>query len=764
MVSAINSAAMSQQVLQLLGISGKGLRNSLSALSSGNRLVQASTDISAMSIATGMQSQINGMRTALMNVSQASSFLEVADGGLQQAQLIVDRMSALSVQANSGALSDSARRGLNTEFQNLRQELDRLAGNTNFNGVNLLDGTLSRTTSLQASDASGGQAASGSLNFLSNVSAGQTIVLNGVTLTAGTDFTVGSNAQQTVSNLAAALNDDSRFDGFRFAANNASLSIEAEAAGRAGNQFTINQAGSTASFFTSGDELLGTGVFSLSGGTDAGLSLGDTRAVGSVGDTILSANNGQAARVDARFNTAADIQAGNTLQIDDGQGGFTTFTFVNGAPATSTQIQIGTNLEDTLSNAARTINNFSGPGDFGVRQLNVTTDGRSLTFTGRQLGNATDVNGTPLDINLTTAGGSLSATQFSNGSSGGVNLNGVVNNAFVGRIQGFQAIASGTDQADVSLSVGGITYRAQISDTTPAADTTIRFTSDGGGSFELTLRGGQGEAVNGQADAARFADRLNAAFSTLNVTQTRDLSLEGSGALIGASLRLTGSSFAPIRLQDVNVTSNLRGNAQLEVVINGETYRVNSLGNTIGINEQLTLTSTRDANRTLQFTNGSTRFDLSSDAGAASLQAALERNLGLPGGEGARFQVGNNAQDQVNLTIGDISSATLFNGRDLNLLSADAAAEALSSVRSAQDYLTTQRAGVGAYAQALNYTGAQLETAIMNQDAARAVLADTDIASESTVYAQLLLQRQAQIATLAQGNRLQGNILQLLGN
>ena len=763
MVTSINRGLMSAQVLQLLGISGKGLKNSLSALSSGNRLVQASTDIAAMSIASSMQSQLTGMRGALMNVAQGASFLEVADGGLEQAQLIVERMNALATQANSGALSPSGRKGLDTEFQSLRQELDRLSGNTNFNGVNLLDGTLSRTSSLQSVE-TGGTRATGSINFSANPTAGQTVVLNGTALVAGTDFAVGASVQQTVSNLSSALNNDSRFSGFQFSANNASLSIEAETTGSAGNQFTINQAGSTTSFFTSGDNLLGTGVFSLSGGTDAGLSIGDTQAVGTVGDALLAANNGRAASVQARFNSASDIQAGNTIQIDNGQGGFTNFTFVTGAPASNTQIQIGSSLEETLQNAASTINAFSGAGDFGVRQLDVTTDGRNLTFTGRLQGNVNDVNGNPLDIALTTAGGSLTGTQLNNGTTGGINLDGVTNAAFIGRIQGFEAVATGPDQVSLSLNVGGITYRAQVGDTTPAANTTLRFTSEEGGSFEVTLQGGQGVAVNGQADADTFANRLDAAFSTLNATQSRAVEFDGSGSLIGASLQLTSDRFSPLRAQDVRVTSNLRGNAQLEVVINGETYRVNSLGNTLAVNEQVTLTSATDASRALTFTNGSTRFDLSTEAGAASLQAALERNLGISGGEGARFQVGNNATDTVTLKIGDISSAALFGGRNLSLLTADGAAEALSYVRNAQDYLTAQRADVGAYAQALNYTGAQLESAILNQDAARAMLADTDIASESTAYAMLLMQRQAQIATLAQGNRLQGNILQLLGN
>ncbi|MBY0355495.1 MAG: hypothetical protein K2Q12_07165, partial [Rickettsiales bacterium] len=633
----------------------------------------------------------------------------------------------------------------------------------NFNGVNLLDGTLSRTASLQT-ELDAGEQASGALNFTSNLSAGQTIQLNGTTLVAGTDFAIGGSVQQTTSNLATALNGDSRFAGFRFNANNASLQIEAAAAGSAGNQFTINQAGSTAAFFTTGDALSGAGVFSLSGGTDNGLSQGDTRASGTVTDSVLSFANSSPAVVSARFNSASDIQAGNSINIDNGEGGFTSFTFVAGTPANNTQIQIGSTLEQTLQNAAQTINNFSGAGDFGARQLEVTSDGTNLNLSGRVNGNLTDVTGAALDISLTTAGGSLTATQFNNGVRGGVDLSGVVNPAFGGRIQGFEARYDGVaDQVSLSLNVGGVTYRAQVSDTTPAANTSVRFTSENGGFFDISLQGARGSAVNSQSDANAFADRLDAAFAGVNVTQTRDISYEASGSLIGSSLQITGDNFSNLRVQDVRVTDNTTGNSSLEIVVNGETYRAARLGNSIGAQERVTLTSVNDSSRSLSFTNGNTRLDLSSASGAKTLTEALERNLGIPGGEGARFQVGESSGDTVNLQIGDISSAALFGGRDINLLTADAAAESLSYVRNAQDYLSSQRASIGSYSQALNYTGAQLESAIQNQDAARATLADTDYASASSQYALYLVQQQAQIATQVQGNRLQGSVLQLLG-
>lgn len=173
----VNSVAsgVSAQTLQLLGVNGKNLARSMAALASGNRLNQASNDIAALSVATGLQTETSSLRSALQNISQASSFLQVADGGQSQVSMMLDRMGAIATQANSGALSDAAREGLNREFQNLQQEINRISSTTNFNGVNLLDG------SINGSDTA--------------------------------DFQVGGSAEETVSMVIGDVSTATLFDG-----------------------------------------------------------------------------------------------------------------------------------------------------------------------------------------------------------------------------------------------------------------------------------------------------------------------------------------------------------------------------------------------------------------------------------------------------------------------------------------------------------------------------------------------------------------------
>jgi flagellin len=751
----------SLQILQLLGVNNRSLSNNLAALASGNRLTSAATDVAALSIATALQSQNSALRMASSNIAQAQSFLQVADGGMAQQQAIIDRMTALATQANSGALSNAGRAGLNTEFQQLRQELDRLSGNTNFNGVNLLDGSLSASNPL-TTNTSAAAKASGDLVF-TGIAAGNTIQINGQTVTAGVDFAVGGSVAASVTNLANFLNTSTNpaFANVTFKDIGNGLNITAKNGGEQGNQFFINRGTSTAAFTVQNAQALGSGtVFSLQGGTNAGIATGDVRASGSALDNVILSGNGQAASVTANFNTAGDIQAGNTLRIDDGEGGFVTFTF-SAAAASSTDIQIGSTLEETLQNAANTINNYTGANDYGVRQLTASVEGNSLRLTGNQLGNPTDITGAALDVQLTSAGGSLSSGILNNGAAASVNVQNVTNKDFIGSISGFKATQTGADAVQLSLKVGAETYTANVSDTTPAGNTVVRFTSANGGSFDITLQGGQGSAVASQADADAFASRLDTAFSGLRFSQTRDVNVQPSGQLFGASFSATGTNLSSLNVSAVRVEGGAGGVTNLTFTINGATYRSNNIGRELGAGERVTLTNTINPNESITFTNGNTAFDVSGTAGTASLEGALREALDVSGENGAIFQIGASTSDNVNLRIGSTSSEALLNG-NLDLLSSGNAAQALDALRTASDRLTSERANVGAYQQSLGFSASNVASTLLNQESARSVLQDTDLALAALENALLTTRSQSGIAMLVQSNRLQGNILGLL--
>lgn len=133
-----------QIAVNRLSDSGDTAASAIAKLSSGNRIVQAADDVAGLAVGTGLQTNVATLRAALTNVSQGSSLLQVADGALGEITDILQRQKALAVQASSGALTNIERGFLDQEFQALTAEIDRLAGTTSFNGVQILsEGGLS---------------------------------------------------------------------------------------------------------------------------------------------------------------------------------------------------------------------------------------------------------------------------------------------------------------------------------------------------------------------------------------------------------------------------------------------------------------------------------------------------------------------------------------------------------------------------------------------------------------------------------------------
>ncbi len=111
---------------------------SLARLSSGNAITRAADDVANLSISTSLSSRVKSLNAVGRNIAQASSLLQVADGGLSEIGDVLQRMQSLSVMANGGVANDKERSFLNQEFQQLANEIERLAQETRFNGVQVL--------------------------------------------------------------------------------------------------------------------------------------------------------------------------------------------------------------------------------------------------------------------------------------------------------------------------------------------------------------------------------------------------------------------------------------------------------------------------------------------------------------------------------------------------------------------------------------------------------------------------------------------------
>ncbi len=143
MPSYINTNISSLNAQRNLTSSQSALQTSLQRLSSGLRINSAKDDAAGMAISSRLTSQINGNSQAVRNANDGISLAQTAEGDLVQITNNLQRMRDLAVQSANATNSTSDRAALDAEVQSLAQEIDRVAQNSSFNGVKLLDGSFS---------------------------------------------------------------------------------------------------------------------------------------------------------------------------------------------------------------------------------------------------------------------------------------------------------------------------------------------------------------------------------------------------------------------------------------------------------------------------------------------------------------------------------------------------------------------------------------------------------------------------------------------
>jgi flagellin len=117
------------------------MNGNLAKLASGERITKAGDDAAGLAISEKLKAEIRGMTQAKRNAGDAISLVQTAEGGLNEISSIIIRLRELSVQTASDTIGDTERGFSDIEFQQLKEEIDRIARSSDFNGVKLLDGT-----------------------------------------------------------------------------------------------------------------------------------------------------------------------------------------------------------------------------------------------------------------------------------------------------------------------------------------------------------------------------------------------------------------------------------------------------------------------------------------------------------------------------------------------------------------------------------------------------------------------------------------------
>ncbi len=136
-----NIAAMNAH--RVMGANNTATAKSLEKLSSGFRINRAGDDAAGLAISEKMRSQIKGLETAQKNANDGISLVQTAEGALTEVHSMLNRMTELATQSANGTYDDGVdRANLQKEVEALKSEIDRISESTNYNGINLLDGSI----------------------------------------------------------------------------------------------------------------------------------------------------------------------------------------------------------------------------------------------------------------------------------------------------------------------------------------------------------------------------------------------------------------------------------------------------------------------------------------------------------------------------------------------------------------------------------------------------------------------------------------------
>ena len=159
-----------------LGTNQSALNKNLEKLSSGYKINRAGDNAAGLAISESMRSQINGLNQAAANANDAIGLIQTAEGALTEVHSMLQRMTTLATQAANGTYNSVARGNIQSEMNELMAEIDRVANNTDFNGIKPLE-------SKNGYDAASRTGNSHKMTFQIGPTAGETILVSGQSMT-----------------------------------------------------------------------------------------------------------------------------------------------------------------------------------------------------------------------------------------------------------------------------------------------------------------------------------------------------------------------------------------------------------------------------------------------------------------------------------------------------------------------------------------------------------------------------------------------------
>ena len=194
-MAVVNTNANASIAQNALARNERAMNTAMERLSTGQRINSASDDAAGLAIGSRMTSQIRGLETGIRNANDAISMINTADGALIEVTNMLQRMRELALQASNGTTTSADRNYLSQEYVNLLGEIDRIAENTQWNGMTILNHTTAASSNFKFQvGANGGQTIAVDFGDFSNSGSG---VFAGLT--------TGSHATLVAATTASAI-------------------------------------------------------------------------------------------------------------------------------------------------------------------------------------------------------------------------------------------------------------------------------------------------------------------------------------------------------------------------------------------------------------------------------------------------------------------------------------------------------------------------------------------------------------------------------
>jgi len=341
-MSVINTNVKSMVAQDSIVKNNRALETAMQRLSTGSRINSAKDDAAGLSISTRMDSQVRGLSMAIRNANDGISLMQTAEGAMDEVTNMLQRMRELAVQSVNGVNNAADRKALNDEVDQLKQEIDRIAKTTQFNNINLLDGSF-RDKTLQIGDKAD-QIMKVGINSVAtkDLGMGNSSATNNVVIGGRLGFTDDamdiSVSFQTASSMSLVINgtvidiiksDTSGYNSGTNTAGNLALDINDVI-----TAINRSNAGVTASGFnevvakTKGTGVMSAGSFQitvtlLDSGSTIEYNIGETT---SMDDLVNKINQvGGSATVQAKLNDDGKLvlfnNSGATIAVSDGSAG-----------------------------------------------------------------------------------------------------------------------------------------------------------------------------------------------------------------------------------------------------------------------------------------------------------------------------------------------------------------------------------------------------------------------------------------------------------